>query len=56
MQRGFLRKRFLESLYVEGLNLTRDRDLGREAVDTNVIPSLIAPNGAPSVKGLGARC
>ena len=52
---------FLEGLHIEGLDLTRERDLGREhlaligwLVDTNVIASLIAPGGAPSVKAWGA--
>jgi hypothetical protein len=48
---------FLESLYVEGLDwaATGTRVGSRPVigwlVDTNVIASLIAPNGTPSVKG-----
>jgi hypothetical protein len=46
----------MESLYVEGFNLSREPDYGRDIevigwlLDTNVISTIINPNGAPTVK------
>ena len=50
----------IESLYVEGFNLSREPDYGRDIevigwlLDTNVISTIINPNGAPTVKAWAA--
>ena len=51
---------FTESLYVEGFNLSREPDYGRDIevigwlLDTNFISTIINPNGAPTVKAWAA--